>query len=181
MNAPALSRTAQSCEEFESAVSAFVDGELAQLDHDRVIQHLDACAPCRRFAQTLKSLVAVHRDAESVDRLIDELDPQRHVAEIARRLLAENLEKLAGICYELGKSYLLAGSGRGGVVLLKRRPLPIPRLKSRGRTLNHEAIKLAASAGMTSPLGLPRKRGLIDAPLSACYPAHEPPRGYSSA
>jgi tetratricopeptide (TPR) repeat protein len=170
-----------SCADFESDISAFVDGELARLDHERVVTHLDACSSCRRFAQMLKGLVAVHRDAEGVERLIDEIDPERQFAEIARKLLAENQSKLAGICYELGKSYILAGSGRLGAILLRRRASSIPRLKARGRSLNLQVSKLAANAGVKSSLSLPRKRGLFEDPLAVGNRALDTARSYLEA
>jgi tetratricopeptide (TPR) repeat protein len=181
MSALVLRPGAPSCEDFESDISAFVDGELEQLDHDRVVKHLDSCKACNRFAHMLKGLVAVHKDAEGAERLIDEMDPQGQFAEIARKLLEENQGKLAGICYELGKSYLLAGSGKTGVVLLKRRPLAIPRLKARGRSLNQQVAKLAEQAGVRSSLNMPRKRGLFEDPLAVGNRALDTARGYLEA
>ena len=178
MSPLALRPAAPGCEDFESAISAFVDGELVQLDHDRVVKHLDSCAGCRKFAQMLQGFVGLHKDAEGIERLIGQIDPERQFAELARKLLLENQGKLAGVCYELGKAYLLAGTPPPGVVLLKRRPFAISRLKARGKRLNLEASKLSSSAGVKSSLSMPRKRGLFEDPLAVGNRALETARSY---
>jgi hypothetical protein len=43
-------------------------------------------------------------------------------AALARRLYEENVSLLAGVCYELGKAYILAGTGQLGVRLVASRP-----------------------------------------------------------
>ncbi|MFO0981041.1 MAG: zf-HC2 domain-containing protein [Planctomycetota bacterium] len=181
MSALAAAKPVPGCKEFQGAISAFVDGELTSLDHERVVRHLDACSECRRFSQMLRGLAQMHADAEGIDRVLDEFDPQQQFAALAHRLLADNLRGLAGICYELGKAYVLAGSGRTGAHLLRKRALSIPRLKSRGRLLSMETAKLAASAGVSSPIGLPRRRGLFDKPLAVGNRALETGRGYLEA
>lgn len=177
----AAAKAVPGCDEFQDALSAFVDGELSSLDHDHVVRHLESCAGCRRLSQMLKSLAQIHRDAEGIDRVLDEFDPESHFADLARKLLQEKVEKLANVCYELGKAYVLAGSGRAGAHILRKRAMSIPRLKSHGRLLSHETAKLAAHAGVSSPLGLPKRRGLFEKPLAVGNRALETGRGYLEA
>jgi anti-sigma factor (TIGR02949 family) len=35
-----------SCDEVLDAVSAYLDGEITDHDHDRIAQHFDECGPC---------------------------------------------------------------------------------------------------------------------------------------
>jgi predicted anti-sigma-YlaC factor YlaD len=55
MSTLAVAKGITGCEEFQEAISAFVDDELSNLDSDRMVTHLNGCEPCRHFAGTLNA------------------------------------------------------------------------------------------------------------------------------
>ena len=51
---------ATDCREVLSMVYDFLDGEVTDVDHQRIVQHLDECGPCLRqygLEQAVKALV----------------------------------------------------------------------------------------------------------------------------
>ena len=51
------------CPEVRSASSDFIDGDMRRGERARIAAHLEKCAPCRAFVNTLRATVALLRSA----------------------------------------------------------------------------------------------------------------------
>ena len=75
-----------SCRELFERLSEYVDGELSQEICQEIQRHMEGCAPCVAFANTLK------KTAEMCHRLPSEPSPPDVAADL-RNLLASHLPK----------------------------------------------------------------------------------------
>ncbi len=94
-----------SCDEFEPMLSAYVDGELAAEDRDRIEEHLAGCEACR---QSLAELKAVQEDLA----MIKFREPSDAELERYWRSVYNRLERGVGwVLLSLGAMVLLCYGG----------------------------------------------------------------------
>ncbi len=138
------------CVAFERDISLFVDHELPPAGNPRLIDHLQACPPCRDYVNDLREMAALHQtvDSEADAALADMIDRHALFASITKTLLRDKRDELARLFYELGKAYVVAGnealSGRDHrSVMLVRRPVDIRTTTDRARRLAREGEALS--------------------------------------
>ena len=95
------------CEAFAADISALVDSELESAPTARLIDHMDACAPCRDAFDSFRRLSRLGRlAAEDLDaQIVARVDPRKLFAGVTRCLVDEHSEQLSVLFYELGKAY----------------------------------------------------------------------------
>jgi|FLOH01.1.fsa_nt_gi tetratricopeptide (TPR) repeat protein len=98
------------CLDFQSDLSALVDGELDDAAATRAIAHLEVCAGCHDFLDDTRSMVSMHQDIANPDSLL-----LRFSALTGKELMdqAESsllVSRLATVFYQLGKAYVLAAT-----------------------------------------------------------------------
>ena len=153
--------TAEACVAFEREINLFIDHELPAAETPQLVEHLEACGPCRDFLDDLRELAALHRellgadgaqanDAAADAAVADLVDRHALFASITRTLLVDKREELARLLYELGKAYVLAGNEAASAqrrrsVLAVSRPVDVRSAVERGRRLTREAEALATA------------------------------------
>jgi anti-sigma factor RsiW len=71
------------CREFEGRIALHVGGDLDAGETTHVIEHLDVCAPCRRFADQLR------RDRDALVLLAGEILPDSAYAAVRRGVMEQ--------------------------------------------------------------------------------------------
>ena len=170
---PQEEMTSPLCHGLEADLNAFVDGELDVLDSGKVMEHLEGCARCREYVESLRRFAAFHRTSFDPETLAGSLDHKALFREITGELLQEKVERVAELFYQLGKAYLTRGFARRGRVGRgpgTRRvrhdmispPRPIDRTRMKANRIFREAGDLA-SAGGHSGKAIKRARGFFRA------------------
>ena len=75
--------------------SAFVDGELKEIDAKNVMDHLNRCPTCRGFVDLIRQYAHFHRDAFDEDAILESFDGEEAFQGIASELLREKILKVA--------------------------------------------------------------------------------------
>lgn len=135
------------CATFESAIHAYVDGELAQTDVKNLVVHLETCDGCRDTIEAVRRQVRLHQDAVEIDRAVAGFEKNAFFTKLNAQLVGGNLERLAQLLYELGKAYFLAGNDSRLVAFIHRKAVAIERAHGEGKRLTRETRELATKAG----------------------------------
>ncbi|MBL8766900.1 MAG: zf-HC2 domain-containing protein, partial [Planctomycetes bacterium] len=138
------------CATFESAIHAYVDGELAQTDVKNLVVHLETCDACRETIEAVRRQVRLHQDAVEIDRAVAGFDKNSFFGKLNEKLVGGNLDRLAQLLYELGKAYFLAGNDSQLVAFIHRKAVAIERAHGEGKRLTRETRELATKAGSVS-------------------------------
>jgi tetratricopeptide (TPR) repeat protein len=142
------------CVAFERDINLFVDHELTAAQSSHLVDHLQACGPCRDYVDDLRELSEMHRETDSAEaearKMAEVVDRHKLFASITRTLVGDKRTELARLFYELGKAYvLLANSTREGApqrsVLAVAAPVDIRSASDRGRRVAQEGEDLSAA------------------------------------
>jgi len=162
--------TAQNaCGQFESDLSAFVDGELATLDAAQVSAHVEVCDACRAHVRALAELSRMNR-ARGAAALVEKLGTKGLWAGMVHRLMADNEARLVPVLYGLGKALIAAGLDSSaevrGLRIYQKKPGSIRVLSRKGTALAREHGRIRARLLGWRRSGLNLRRGGL-------FPAHE--------
>ncbi len=113
------------CVGFQRDLSALLDGELPERPARRALAHLESCTGCSEFFQAIRLQALAHRD----------LTVPGSLARRMRRLRGEDLfegltdteiiRRVARVCYELGKAYVLLANGGDYLLEVAEEPVQI--------------------------------------------------------
>jgi Tfp pilus assembly protein PilF len=95
--------------DLEADLSAFVDGELAEIDAKRTMDHLDGCPHCQGFVEDLRQFAKMHKACFDHEAILDVFDGVEIFQNISSDLLKEKIQKVAELFYEIGKAYTVKG------------------------------------------------------------------------
>ncbi len=132
------------CQHFEQQLNAFVDGELKNLEVQRVVAHLETCSTCRLYVDELRAFAQMHRDCHDSEAILRTIDAPSIFQNITGTLLDEKIGKLSELFYQVGKAYVLKGSKRKrnfNEELLSK-PKPINLTKQKAKRLLDETSEL---------------------------------------
>lgn len=132
------------CAEFEASVNDYVDGELSLPDSRALLVHIELCSGCSGSIEALRRQIRVHRGAVDVERISTEFNKDAFFARLTDHLAASNTNRLAGLLYELGKAYFVAGNDAKLLLFLQRKAVSIERGNAEGRQLVKETVELGA-------------------------------------
>ncbi len=129
-------------EEFQQELCALADGELDEAASARALLMLETQPAARVFFEEIRTQIRLHRDLADPERLFAHLAmttgtdfarPESH-PDLARELDSiEYVHKLATIFYQLGKSYVLAGTEPGWTERVFEKAVSVEPTKTRGR------------------------------------------------
>ena len=150
----------QMCQSLEAEISAFVDGELKEIDAKNVMDHLNTCPACQGFVDFIRQYAHLHRDAFDEDAVLESFDGDEAFQGITSELLIEKILKVAELFYQLGKAYLTKGLSQcrrkvGNktkplTLYMATRPLDINKARMRTNRLFREMKGLSNVSDMTS-------------------------------
>lgn len=130
------------CIEFDSDISAFVDGELDSIAADQLMDHLEACDHCQERIEQLRQMARLHRASLNPEEIIASMDGQEIFKGITDELLTEKIGKVAELFYEIGKACLLKGfKGKDQRVRSKNSMKHIFRARTRPLALENSRLK----------------------------------------
>lgn len=135
------------CAEFETSVHAYVDGELSQPDSRALLVHLELCGACSASIEALRRQIRIHRGAVDLEQVVAGFDKNAFFLKLTDHLAAANTNRLAGLLYELGKAYFVAGNDAKLTLFLQRKAVSIERANAEGRKLVKETAELGARGG----------------------------------
>jgi predicted anti-sigma-YlaC factor YlaD len=171
---------ALTCRRAHALISAWLDGEVAEADRERLWAHLFRCAPClRRFRETESLSAAARRsptrDAQPAPRYL----PQRILAAVAREESQRRRQpaRRAPVAVRRTGFAALAGAAVLALVLLAglRAPAPGPAVvaQSPRETAGAAAPAVAPTPGVAAPPTVPAAAGVAGEPpgVSGVAPA----------
>ncbi|MHC4942773.1 MAG: anti-sigma factor family protein, partial [Planctomycetota bacterium] len=149
------------CAELETDLSAFVDGELDNIDMDKLMSHIDNCVHCQSLIEQLRQMARLHRACFTEEDILDTIDGSDLFRNITSELVDEKIRKVAELFYQIGKAYLLKGFAKKNhetrrhlngskryVFRVRTRPMAIERAKQRTGSLFREMEDISKSSDL---------------------------------
>lgn len=110
MKSSSTNQKVTACLQFEAELSAFIDNELDELHVQKVVSHLENCKACRLRVERMRICVKMHQDCYDEEALLASLDGQEMFGGLTSAILVENIDRIAGLFYEIGKAFVVKGS-----------------------------------------------------------------------
>jgi tetratricopeptide (TPR) repeat protein len=149
------------CAELETDLSAFVDGEVENIDMDKLMSHIDDCAHCQSLIEQLRQMARLHRACFTEEDILETLDGSEIFRNITSELVDEKIRKVAELFYQIGKAYLLKGFAKKNhearrhhdrnkryVFRVRTRPMAIESAKQRTGSLFREMEDISRSSDL---------------------------------
>jgi len=134
------------CVDFELSIHEFVDGEISELDASGLVVHLELCDDCRSAVELLRKQVRVHQESVEFGQMADAFDKNAFLRRLHGTLVDTNIERLAGLFYELGKAYFVSGNDSKMRLYLHKKAVSIERTRAEGRRIVKETAAIAVKA-----------------------------------